>query len=88
MPISIPDGDWLFPAGSGYVLVRSDEKVALHNVQKREQVAEIGSNTKFVVWSKNNRRAALFGKNFIVMCTSKLEHFATVHETISVKSAA
>lgn len=88
VPISIPGADWLFPAGSGYVLVRSDEKIVLLDLQQRKQVAEISATAKYAVWSEDNKRVALLGKHVIVLCTSKLDHLATVHETIRVKSAA
>lgn len=88
VPVSIPGADWLFPAGSGYVLVRSEEKVALMDLQQRKQVGEITATAKYAVWSEDNKRVALLGKHVIVLCTSKLDHLATVHETIRVKSAA
>lgn len=88
VPISIPGADCLFPAGAGYVLVRSDEKVVLLDLQQRKQVSEISANAKYAVWSEDNKRVALLGKHMIMLCTSKLDHLATVHETIRVKSAA
>lgn len=88
VPISIPGADWLFSAGSGYVLVRSDEKVVLLDLQQRKQVAEIAAHAKYAIWSEDNKRVALLGKHVIILCTSKLDHLATVHETIRVKSAA
>lgn len=88
VPISIPGADWLFPAGSGYVLVRSDEKIVLMDLQQRKQVAEIAAAAKYAVWSEDNKKVALLGKHVIILCTSKLDHLATVHETIRVKSAA
>lgn len=88
VPISIPGADWLFSAGSGYVLVRSEEKIVLMDLQQRKQVAEVTATAKYAVWSEDNKRVALLGKHVIVLCTSKLDHLATVHETIRVKSAA
>lgn len=88
VPVTLPGADALFGAGSGYVLVRSDEKVVLHDLQQRKVVAEIAATAKYVVWSEDMKRVALLGKHVIVLCTSRLEHLATVHETIRVKSAA
>lgn len=88
VPVSVPGADWLFAAGAGYVLVRSDERVLLLDLQQRKKVAEIAANAKYAVWSEDNKRVALLGKHVIVLCTSKLDHLATVHETIRVKSAA
>lgn len=88
VPISIPGADWLFGAGSGYVLVRSDEKIVLMDLQQRKVVSEVTAHAKYAVWSEDGKRVALLGKHVIVLCTSKLDHLATVHETIRVKSAA
>eukprot|EP00177_Eucheuma_denticulatum_P001118 GFKZ01002026.1.p1 GENE.GFKZ01002026.1~~GFKZ01002026.1.p1 ORF type:complete len:1266 (+),score=207.52 GFKZ01002026.1:11-3808(+) len=88
VPVSVPGADWLFSAGSGYVLVRSDEKIVLLDLQQRKTVAEIAAHAKYAVWSEDGKRVALLGKHVIVLCTSKLDHLATVHETIRVKSAA
>lgn len=88
VPISIPGADLLFSAGSGYVLVRSEEKIVLMDLQQRKQISEIAAHAKYAVWSEDGKRVALLGKHVIVLCTSKLDHLATVHETIRVKSAA
>jgi coatomer subunit alpha len=88
VPVTLPGADALFAAGSGYVLVRSDEKVAMHDLQQRKVVAEITGTAKYVVWSEDMKRVALLGKHVILLCTSRLEHLATIHETIRVKSAA
>ncbi|KAI0559894.1 Coatomer subunit alpha WD40 repeat containing protein [Gracilaria domingensis] len=88
IPISIPGADWLFGAGSGYVLVRADGKVVLVDLQQRKQVSDVAAHANYAIWSEDNKRVALLGKHVIVLCTSKLDHLATVHETIRVKSAA
>lgn len=88
VPVSIPGADWLFGARSGYALIRSEEKVVLMDLQQRKQVAEVTAHANYAVWSEDNKRLALLGKHVIVLCTSKLDHLATVHETIRVKSAA
>lgn len=88
VPVSIPGADWLFPAGSGFLLVRSDEKIVLMDLQRRKQISEVSAVAKYAVWSEDNKKVALLGKHTIILCSSKLEHLATVHETIRVKSAA
>jgi coatomer subunit alpha len=60
----------------------------LHDLHQRKVVAELSAAAKYVVWSEDMNRVALLGKHVIVLCTSRLEHLATVHETIRVKSAA
>lgn len=88
VPVTVPGADWLFTAGSGYVLVRSDERIVLMDLQQRKVVSEVAAHAKYAVWSEDNKRVALMGKHVIVLCTSKLDHLATIHETIRVKSAA
>lgn len=86
--INISGADCLFGAGSGYCLVRSEKKVVLMDLQQRKATSEVAANAKYAVWSEDNKRVALLGKHVIVLCTNKLAHLATVHETIRVKSAA
>ncbi len=88
VPINVPGADYLFGAGSGYCLIRSDKKVVLMDLQQRKITAEVAANAKYAVWSEDNKRVALLGKHVIVLCTNRLVHLATVHETIRVKSAA
>jgi coatomer subunit alpha len=88
MPVSVPGANGLLGAGSGYVLVRSDEKVVLHDLQQRRVVGEWAATAKHAVWSEDMKRVALLGRHVLVLCTSRLEHLATVHETIRIKSAA
>uniref|UniRef100_A0A7S2ZU57 Coatomer subunit alpha n=3 Tax=Rhodosorus marinus TaxID=101924 RepID=A0A7S2ZU57_9RHOD len=85
----LPGADWLFPAGVGYVLVKNEEKVILQDLQQKKIVAEISAvNVKYVVWSDDMSRVALLGKHILVIATRRLEHLATVHETVRIKSAA
>jgi len=89
VPAILNGADNLFPAASGYVLVSNREKVALLDLQQKKQVAEIPvALVKYVAWSDDNARVALLGKHVIVLASRRLEHLATVHETIRVKSAA
>lgn len=86
--VTLPGADYLFSAGSGYVLAKSDEKVALLDLQQRKLVCELSAQAKIVVWSDDMKRVALLGKHTVVLCTSRLDHLATLHETIRIKSAA
>lgn len=79
----------LFPAGTGMLLCRCDEKVILFDVQQRCAVAEVTAPAvKYVAWSKDMSRVALLSKHAITVADSKLGSACTVHETIRVKSAA
>lgn len=89
VPIKLPGADMLFGAGNGFVLLKSAEKVVLMDLQQRKITAEIpASHVRYVCWSDDRKRVALLGKHVIVLATRRLEHLATVHETIRVKSAA
>eukprot|EP00181_Compsopogon_caeruleus_P006723 CAMPEP_0184678970 /NCGR_PEP_ID=MMETSP0312-20130426/1791_1 /TAXON_ID=31354 /ORGANISM="Compsopogon coeruleus, Strain SAG 36.94" /LENGTH=1237 /DNA_ID=CAMNT_0027128113 /DNA_START=458 /DNA_END=4172 /DNA_ORIENTATION=+ len=87
--VSLPGADRLFPAGSGFCLVRNEERVILQDLQQKKAVGEIAApHVKYVIWSDDNSKVALLGKHTIVLASRRLEHLATVHETIRVKSAA
>ncbi|OSX72777.1 hypothetical protein BU14_0404s0004 [Porphyra umbilicalis] len=89
VPSPLPGADALFAAGNGFVLVRSEEQVALLDLQQRKVVAELAAtHIKYVVWSEGMKRVALLGKHVILIASRRLELLATVHETIRVKSAA
>lgn len=89
VPSPLPGADALFAAGNGFVLVRSEEQVALLDLQQRKVVAELAAtHVKYVVWSDGMKRVALLGKHVILIASRRLELLATVHETIRVKSAA
>lgn len=85
----LPTTDAIFYAGTGVLLLRSDEKVALFDVQQRHVLAELATPpVKYVVWSADMERVALLSKHAVVVADKKLGNSATVHETIRIKSAA
>lgn len=89
IPSPLPGTDAIFYAGTGMVLCRSDEKVALLDVQQRQILAEISTPPiKYAVWNSDMSRVALLSKHAIVVADKKLGDAVTVHETIRVKSAA
>eukprot|EP00186_Timspurckia_oligopyrenoides_P004196 CAMPEP_0182445378 /NCGR_PEP_ID=MMETSP1172-20130603/3522_1 /TAXON_ID=708627 /ORGANISM="Timspurckia oligopyrenoides, Strain CCMP3278" /LENGTH=1243 /DNA_ID=CAMNT_0024641141 /DNA_START=159 /DNA_END=3889 /DNA_ORIENTATION=+ len=88
IPVLLPGADMMFAAGSGYVLLRNEERVVLQDLQQRKIIAEVSASmTKYAVWSEDLRKVALLGKHTIVIASRKLESMATIHETIRVKSA-
>lgn len=56
----LPTTDNIFYAGTGMLLCRSEEKVALFDVQQRSVVAELATPpVKYAVWSSDMSRVAL-----------------------------
>jgi coatomer subunit alpha len=89
VPSPLPTTEGIFYAGTGMVLVRSEDKVALFDVQQRTVAAELSTPpVKYVVWSGDMERVALLSKHAIVVADKKLGNAVTVHETIRIKSAA
>ena len=88
VPLPLPT-DALFAAGTGCVLLRSEDRVALFDVQQRTVIAELAApGAKYAVWSPAGDRVALLCKHAVVLTDKKLGASTTVHETIRVKSAA
>lgn len=81
--------DGIFYAGTGTLLVRSEDKMVLFDVQQRTVQAELTTPfVKYVVWSADMNHVALLSKHAIIIANKKLGNANTIHETIRVKSAA
>lgn len=81
--------DGIFYAGTGALLVRSEDKMVLFDVQQRTVQAELTTPlVKYVVWSSDMNHVALLSKHAIIIANKKLGNANTIHETIRVKSAA
>jgi coatomer protein complex subunit alpha (xenin) len=84
-----PSTDWLFPAGTGSLLLRSEERISLFDIQQRKAIAEVSCPViKYVVWSPDGSHVALISKHAIAICTRKLEQLCSLHDTIRIKSGA
>eukprot|EP01135_Chromosphaera_perkinsii_P004839 Nk52_evm3s299 gene=Nk52_evmTU3s299 len=84
-----PGTDAMFYAGTGHLLLRSEEVVTLFDVQQKAPMAEVSANgVKYVVWSADMSHVALLCKHSIVICNRKLEQLCVVYETIRVKGGA
>ena len=84
-----PSTDMLFAAGTGSLLLRSEERISLFDIQQRKAVAEVTvPATKYVVWSADGSHVALISKHGIAICDRKLNQLCSVHDTIRVKSGA
>ena len=82
--------DSIYPAGTGCLLLRSEERVTLFDVQQRKAMAELNvpGTLKYIIWSHDQSRVALLSKHGIVIATRKLEQLCMTHETIRIKSGA
>eukprot|EP01103_Thecamoeba_quadrilineata_P016357 TRINITY_DN5443_c0_g1_i1.p1 TRINITY_DN5443_c0_g1~~TRINITY_DN5443_c0_g1_i1.p1 ORF type:complete len:1233 (+),score=244.75 TRINITY_DN5443_c0_g1_i1:33-3701(+) len=82
--------DALFPAHTGCVIIRSEDKMILYDLQQHKAIAELATPPiKFAVWSNTGDKesmVALIGKDVIVIANRKLEHQCTIHEAIRIKS--
>lgn len=66
--------DYLFMAGTGSLLLRSEERITLFDIQQRKAMAELNTPVvKYVVWSHDMSRVALLSKHGIIIATRKLE---------------
>ena len=81
--------DCLFPAGTGSLLLRSEERISLFDIQQRKAIAEVSCPViKYVVWSHDQSHVALISKHAITICNRKLEQLCSIHDTIRIKSGA
>eukprot|EP00300_Choanocystis_sp_HF-7_P020307 c20563_g1_i3.p1 GENE.c20563_g1_i3~~c20563_g1_i3.p1 ORF type:complete len:1208 (+),score=306.98 c20563_g1_i3:444-3626(+) len=80
----------IFPASAGRVLLRSDDKVALFDIEQRKILGEVAApQVKYVYWSGNESLVALVSKHTITICDGlTLAQKCMVHETIRLKSGA
>ncbi|EKX53298.1 coatomer subunit alpha [Guillardia theta CCMP2712] len=82
--------DMIFYAGTGMLLCKAEDKITLFDLQQKRAMGEITCpNVKYVVWASDMKHVAFLSKHTVVLArrdAQKLEHLATVHETIRVKS--
>lgn len=84
-----PTTDFMFYGGTGCLLLRSEGRITLYDIQRKAAMAELTApKIKYVYWSADNAYVALMGKHTVMLCSRKLKHLGTVHETIRVKSGA
>ena len=84
-----PSTDYLYPAGTGSMLLKSEERITLFDIQQRKAMAEVTTPVvKYVIWSSDMSHVALLSKHAIVILTRKLEQVCMIHETIRIKSGA
>jgi len=85
-----PTTDMIFYAGTGMLLCKAEDKITLFDLQQKRAMGEITCpNVKYVIWASDNKHFALLSKHMVMLArrdAQKIEHLATVHETIRVKS--
>ncbi len=84
---SVPGVDGLFYGGtSGRVLLKSEDRVVLHDFQARKNVSEVQiPRVKYVIWNHDFSLVALISKHQIVLANKQLEQLCTINETVRLK---
>ena len=86
----LPGIDGLFPTGtSGRVLLKSEDRVVLYDLQARKTLAELQvARVKYVVWSKDYSSVAFLSKHQVVLANKNLEQMCAATETVRLKGGA
>lgn len=86
----LPGVDGLFPTGtSGRVLLKSEDRVVLYDLQARKVIAELQvARVKYVVWSKDYSSVAFLSKHQVVLADKNLEQMCAASETVRLKGGA
>jgi len=82
--------DYIFPGGTNRILMKSEEKIVMYDLQSRKVVDEvtIPGSARYVVWSPNGQYVAFMSKHNVVMCGKNLEFLHSFHSNIRIKSGA
>eukprot|EP00051_Salpingoeca_urceolata_P033954 m.22896 g.22896 ORF g.22896 m.22896 type:complete len:1318 (-) comp6997_c0_seq1:3-3956(-) len=88
--LSVPcSPEAMFYAGTGSLLLSTDDSVVLLDVQQKRAVTTLAvAKVKYAVWNQDMSQVALLSKHTITVCDRKLNQICSIHETIRVKSAA
>jgi len=81
----------MFFAGVGRVLLQTEDKLMLYDVQMSKKLVELPvAKAKFVVWSSSDKdgMAAVVARDSVVVINRRLEQLCSVYETVKIKSAA
>mmetsp|Transcript_8349 Transcript_8349/g.30852 ORF Transcript_8349/g.30852 Transcript_8349/m.30852 type:complete len:1234 (-) Transcript_8349:112-3813(-) len=79
----------IFAAGSGRLLLKTEDKVYLYDREKRDVIASIQAyGVKFAIWSEDKTRVALIGRHHIVIANNELKLQCTLQESVRIKSGA
>eukprot|EP01133_Synstelium_polycarpum_P002613 gene2613-3004_t len=79
--------EWMYPAPVGHVLLMTDEKMMLYDIQQKSPVAELMTpSIRYVIWSKDYNFVALLARDSLILATRRLEQICIVGETVLPKS--
>eukprot|EP01132_Coremiostelium_polycephalum_P002219 gene2219-2736_t len=79
--------DWIFPAPVGHVLLQSEDKIFMYDIQQKKVISEIlAPNVRYVIWSKDHNLVAFLSRESLTLATRKLEQICIVTESILPKS--
>ncbi|KAF2073066.1 hypothetical protein CYY_005621 [Polysphondylium violaceum] len=79
--------DWIFPAPVGNVLLQSEDKIYMFDIQQKQVVSEISVHSvRYVIWSKDYNYVAFLTKDLIVLANRKLEQICLVQENTLPKT--
>ena len=86
----VPNVDALLDGGaSGRVLLRSDDRAVLFEVQSRRILGELTApKIKSVVWSPDGSKVAIVCKYGVVIADRQLEQLCSVSDNVRIKSGA
>eukprot|EP00033_Pygsuia_biforma_P002814 GCRY01003108.1.p1 GENE.GCRY01003108.1~~GCRY01003108.1.p1 ORF type:complete len:1215 (+),score=402.83 GCRY01003108.1:394-4038(+) len=89
IPLTVSGVDALYPATTGHVLLRTEDKMHLFDLTRQSAVAAVAvPHVKYVVLSPAKDKFAFLAKHVVYLVSTKLELLSTVHETIRIKSGA
>jgi len=82
--------DFIFPGGTNRILLKSEEKIVMYDLQSRKVVDEVSvlGGARYVVWSPNQQYVAFMSKHNVLMAGKNLEYLHSFHENIRIKSGA
>lgn len=83
----LPGVDNLYYGGtSGRVILRSDEKLVLYDLQAQKVFAELlVPRVKYAIWNHDYSMIALVSKHQVVLANKMLDQLCTVSETVRLK---
>lgn len=79
--------DMMYYGGtSGRVILRSDDRLTLYDLQAQKVYAELQiPRVRYVIWNKDYTRIALISKHQVILANKMLEQTCTLSETVRLK---
>ena len=85
--LPLANADMMYYGGtSGRVILRSDDKLMLFDLQAQKVYAELlVPRVKYAVWNKDYTMIALISKHQVVLANKMLDQLCTISETVRLK---